>query len=111
MAPSSALCLAVLALTWPSDAWAPSSRGLRRLEPLKMSQPTESQQDTPFDAPASLDAPPGGVWADFWYNCNQILCLGNALDDDAYRGGFATVVGITFLLSSNSPAVRAFGRP
>ena len=77
-----------------------------------MSQPTETPQDTPFDAPSSLapttlDAPPGGAWADFWYNCNQILCLGNALDDNAYRSGFATVVGITLLLSSNSPAVRA----
>lgn len=44
-----------------------------------------------------------------WYNCNQVTkaCLGNALDDENYRKGVLAVAGLTFIFSSNSPALHA----
>ena len=58
-------------------------------------------------ARAAETAPPRTLLADFWYNCDRVLCLGNALDDAAYREGFAAAVVITLMFASNSPAVRS----
>jgi hypothetical protein len=53
--------------------------------------------------PVPEDGSLSAYWAKVWYNCNQFgrYCLGNALDDPAYRRGVLAVGGLTLIFSSN----------